>query len=58
MTDADYAEKLDKLERLLNDPDVPMRPALIWRLLDEVSKHNAGTVPLMMLGEQSRSTTR
>ncbi len=34
MTDADYAEKLDKLERLLNDPDVPMRPALIWRLLD------------------------
>ena len=31
----DYARKLDELDRLLNDPDVPMQPALIWRLLDE-----------------------
>jgi hypothetical protein len=30
-----YAQKLDELDRLLNDPDVPMQPALIWRLLDE-----------------------
>jgi hypothetical protein len=34
----DYARKLDELDRLLNDPDVPMQPALIWHLLDEVAK--------------------
>jgi hypothetical protein len=34
----DYALKLDELDRLLNDPNVPMQPALIWRLLDEVAK--------------------
>jgi hypothetical protein len=36
MTSIGYAQKLDELDRLLNDPDVPMQPALIWRLLDEV----------------------
>jgi hypothetical protein len=43
MTD-DYARKLDELDRLLNDPNVPMQPALIWRLLDEISKHEADTM--------------
>ena len=38
MTDGDYARKLDELDRLLNDSDVPMQPELVWRLLDEVSK--------------------
>jgi hypothetical protein len=33
----DYARKLDELDRLLNDPGVPMQPALIWHLLDEVA---------------------
>jgi hypothetical protein len=33
----DDARKLDELDRLLNDPDVPLQPALIWHLLDEVS---------------------
>jgi hypothetical protein len=28
-TDADYARKLDEMDRVLNDPDVPMQPALI-----------------------------
>ncbi len=36
-THDDYARKLDELDRLLNDPDVPMRPALIWCLVEEVS---------------------
>jgi len=45
MTDDDYARKLDEVDRLLNDPNVPMQPALIWRLLAEVSEHElqAGT---------------
>jgi hypothetical protein len=48
MTDEDYARKLDEMDRVLNDPDVPMQPALIWRLLDEISEHElqAGTKAL------------
>ena len=34
----DYVRKLDELDRLLNDPGVPMQPELIWRLLDEIAK--------------------
>jgi hypothetical protein len=37
MTDAEYSRKLDELERLLNDPDVPMQPDRIWSLLADVS---------------------
>lgn len=46
MTDEDYARKLDGVDRLLNDPNVPIQPALIWRLLAEVSEHElqAGTM--------------
>jgi len=40
MTENDYAQTLDELERLLNDPDVPMQPELIWRLLDKVSERD------------------
>ena len=38
MTDADYARKLDELDRLLNDPDVPMEPGKVWSLLAEIAK--------------------
>jgi hypothetical protein len=37
-TATDYVRKLDELDRLLNDPDVPIQPELIWCLLDEVAK--------------------
>jgi hypothetical protein len=37
-TYGDYERKLDELDRLLNDPDVPMQPAVVWRLLDEVMR--------------------
>jgi len=37
MTDRDYDEKLEELERLLNDPDVPMEPSKVWSLLAEIS---------------------
>ncbi len=29
--------KLDELDRLLNDPDVPMEASRVWDLLDEIS---------------------
>ncbi len=41
MTDEDYARKLGEVDRVLNDPDVPMQPALVWRLLVEISKHES-----------------
>jgi hypothetical protein len=37
MTDTEYAGKLDELDRLLNDPDLPMQPARIWDLLADLS---------------------
>ncbi len=37
MTEADYTSKLDELDRLLNDPDVPMEPGRVWSLLAELS---------------------
>ncbi len=38
MTDAEYSRKLDELDRLLNDPDVPMEPARVWSLLAEIAQ--------------------
>ena len=40
MTDTEYARKLDELDRLLNDPDVPMEPAKVWSLLAEIAKRD------------------
>lgn len=39
MTEADYTRKLDELDRLLNDPDVPMAPDRIWSLLADIALH-------------------
>ena len=44
MTSADYVRKLDELDRLLNDPDVPIQPELIWCLLDEVMNWSVGSI--------------
>jgi hypothetical protein len=38
MTGADYSRKLDELDRLLNDPDLPLEPDRVWSLLAEVSR--------------------
>jgi hypothetical protein len=53
MSNADYRRKLDELDRLLNDPDVPMQPDRIWSLLADVSRpdvasavQSAGSAPL------------
>jgi hypothetical protein len=44
MTDAEYARKLDELDRLLNDPDVPMEPARVWSLLAEIAQRDMAAV--------------
>ena len=36
MRDADDP-KLDELERLLNDPEVPLQASRVWELLAEIS---------------------
>jgi hypothetical protein len=38
MSTAEYSRKLDELDRLLNDPDVPIQPDLIWSLLADVAR--------------------
>ena len=45
MTDAEYARKLDELDRLLNDPDVPMEPEKVWSLLAEIAQRDMATAP-------------
>jgi len=40
MTDDEYARRLDELDRLLNDPDVPMDPSRVWSLLADLSHHD------------------
>jgi len=37
MTEEEYARKLEELDRLLNDPDVPIQPARIWSLLEQIA---------------------
>jgi hypothetical protein len=32
----EYASRLDELDALLNDPDVPIEPNRVWELLAEV----------------------
>lgn len=41
MAEPDQAAKLDELDRILNDPDVPMEPARVWALLAEIAQLNA-----------------
>ncbi|MGA3398491.1 MAG: peptide chain release factor 1 [Acetobacteraceae bacterium] len=44
MTQDDYARKLDELDTLLNDPDVPMDPAKVWSLLADLSGRDTGSL--------------
>ena len=46
VTEADYEHKLDELDRLLNDPDVPMEPEKIWSLLAEISQRDLSALHL------------
>jgi len=40
MTETEYTRKLDELDRLLNDPDVPIEPARVWTLLAEIAQRD------------------
>jgi hypothetical protein len=45
MSAAEYSRKLDELDRLMNDPDVPMQPERIWSLLADVSRPEYAQAP-------------
>jgi len=42
MTEAEYAKKLEELDRQLNDPDIPMDPARVWELLAALGERASG----------------
>lgn len=39
MTEAEYRHKLDELDRILNDPDVPLDANRVWSLLSETAPY-------------------
>ncbi len=41
VTECEEATKLAELDRILNDPDVPMEPARVWALLAEIARPDA-----------------
>jgi hypothetical protein len=51
MSTAEYSRKLDELDRLLNDPDVPMQPDRIWSLLADVSRPEAASAARSLMPE-------
>lgn len=42
MTELDYASKIAHADRLVNDLEVAMDAALVWRLMDEISNAAQG----------------
>lgn len=54
MSNSEYARKLDELDRLLNDPDVPMQPDRIWSLLADVSRPEIMMPPPATIGRTPR----
>ena len=42
MTDAEYDREQDELDRLLNDPEIPMDPDRIWDLTDNLASAPSG----------------
>ena len=45
MDERDTDAKLDEVDRMLNDPDAKMEPALVWSLLAEISERDRVPTP-------------
>jgi hypothetical protein len=58
LTDAEYARRLDELDRLLNDPDVPMEPIKVWSLLAEIAQRDRGSARDAAPGSGQQSEPR
>jgi hypothetical protein len=49
MTPSEYERKQDEIDRLLNDPETPMRADRIWALLDDLARAN----PMMAMNDRA-----
>jgi hypothetical protein len=58
LTDAEYARRIDELDRLLNDPDVPMEPNKVWSLLAEIAQRDLGNERDAATGSGQQSESR
>ena len=58
MTQDDYARKMDELDSLLNDPNVPMDPARVWSLLADLSSRSAAVPAQGGFGPDARGAAR
>jgi hypothetical protein len=58
MSGAEYSRKLDELDRLLNDPDVPMQPDRIWSLLADVSRPDVAAANHMAAVQSNQAPPR
>jgi hypothetical protein len=38
MTESDYQRTQEEIDRLLNDPETPMRPDRVWALLEDLAR--------------------
>ncbi len=38
MTDIEYQRAQEEIDRLLNDPETPMRPDRVWALLEDLAR--------------------
>ena len=38
LSESEYDARVDELDRILNDPEVPMEPARVWSLLAEIAR--------------------
>jgi hypothetical protein len=39
MNNTDYGRRMDEVDRLLNDPDVPMDAHRVWSLMADITEH-------------------
>lgn len=49
MTPSEYERKQDEIDRLLNDPETPMRADRIWSLLEDLARAN----PMMATNDRA-----
>jgi predicted ATPase len=38
MTSTEYQRRAEEIDRLLNDPETPMRPDLVWDLVEHLAR--------------------
>ncbi|HTI83196.1 MAG TPA: hypothetical protein VL614_22305 [Acetobacteraceae bacterium] len=58
MTQTEYEQKLDEVDRLLNDPSAPADPAKVWSLLAEIAQYNTIQGDIVEYSQEDRRHLR